>query len=270
MQEYPETHSDREEAILNRIKDIDYQLNRNPMQMTLYEETVEEKYDNYRKERDLLMDELEPIHVNQKQIKIITDPYEGGNPFLSVLRVQNKQFYDYSNYIAQCCIAACLDIPFINTKGFTFLIPKLSDIPEIISNMEPETGYFIYKSPFDINVKTNWLDWFFFIPKDEVDARKLHNLEKIYQMTGTIPKEFVPYIPEDKIFIHPTRIETHIDINHANEIGKPIYYDTTTNTWKFSFGRFYKKKENDEPKSIELIETKPKKLTEMEMLIIYH
>ena len=268
MQEYPEPHSDREKAILYEIKDIDNQLNQGSLNWTLYEETTEEKREKYEKERALLMDELVPIRVNQKQIKIVTDPYEGGNPFLPTIFDHHEQLIDNSNYIAQCCIAACLDLPFNNNNGFKSLIPKLSDIPELISNMEPETGYFYHVSPLIPNPQTNWLDWFFYVPKDEIQARKLHNLEKIYQMTGTIPKEFVPYIPEEKIFINPKRIETHIDINHANERGNPIYYDATTDTWKFAFGGFHEKKENDEPKRIELVENKPTKLTEMEMMII--
>lgn len=270
MQEYPEPHSDREKAILYEIKDIDHQLRRGSMNWTLYEETPEELREKYEKERALLLDQLEPVRVNQKQVKIITNPFESKNPTLPMRSSIFRTPIDQSNYIAQCCAAACLGYQFENVSGFTPLIPKLSDIPELISNMEPETGIFEYASPFGAKVtKTNWLDWFFYTPENEADARKLHNLEKIYQMTGTIPAEFVPYIPQEFIFINPKRVETHIPINEANERGNPIYYDATTDTWKFGFGGpREKKKDDDEPKSIELVENKPAKLSQMEMMVI--
>ena len=202
---------------------------------------------------------------NQKQIKFITNPNEDVN-----LRNPNEHEHllDDSNYLAQCCVAACLDLPFINKQGFKTLIPKLSDIPEIISNMKPETGYFHYISPFNYKFQTNWLDWFFYTPEDKVKAHELHNLEKIYQMTGSIPKEFVPYIPEEKIFINPIRVETGININYHNEVGCPIIYNEETKTWEFEFTFSQPRERDDEPENIELVKNKPAKLTEMEMMII--
>lgn len=179
---------------------------------------------------------------------------------------------DKINFDAQRLVAACLGIPFDNR--YSEYLPdaswldNLNRIPMKLIHFDTESSFVKnYESPLGEDIQTDFSDWLH-LP----DSQDIENLMVMYQMTGTLPHEAVPYIPLHAIFMHTDRervpskstsksnftsfksLKDEGPIEH-NWIPKPLsfYGDRLIITHP----NLPMEEEPDEPLEIDLIEKKP-------------
>lgn len=148
--------------------------------------------------------ELEPMTDQQKEVKVL---YGEDCP------IKGAPLVDRFNYVGQKLVAVCMHIPVLNvfTRDDESYVDLISEIPQILSRLEPSRGPKTMISPFGCETKVDFLDYFMMPQTPE-----LENLMSIYQMTGTLPRNAVPWIPTYAIFMSRLYNKNeHYDENYA-------------------------------------------------------
>lgn len=133
--------------------------------------------------------ELEPMTDQQKEVKILP-----GADF----SFKGAPLVDRFNYVGQKLVAVCMHIPVQNafTRDDESYVDSVVEIPQILSRLQPSRGPKTLISPFGCETQVDFLEYFM-LPQ----TPELENLMTIYQMTGTLPRNAVPWIPTYAIFM---------------------------------------------------------------------